>query len=127
MVSLISKITDLSLMATDMNPVYLDRARAAVYPRSSMREVPEATRSDYFETSAGGEYALRSRIREGIEWQIHHLLSAPPGTAFDLIFLRNNLLTYFRSRIEIRHGGHGKTIRKQVRQKHLSDGSAEDR
>jgi len=94
-------IPDLSLLATDMNPVYLDRARAALYPRSSMREVPEAVRSDYFETTAGGEYALSAWIREGIVWQVHHLLSDPPGTAFDLIFLRNNLLTYYTDEVKI--------------------------
>ena len=96
-----TRIPDLRILATDMNPEYLDRARAAVYPRSSMREVPEAIRSACFEKVAGGKYALRSWIKEGIVWQVHHLLSDPPGTAFDLVFLRNNLLTYYTDDVKI--------------------------
>ncbi len=97
----ITRVPDLRILATDINPEYLDRARAAVYPRSSMREVPAAIRSACFETLHGGRYALRPRLREGIEWQVHHLLSNPPGTAFDLIFLRNNLLTYYTDEVKI--------------------------
>ena len=89
------------ILATDMNPAYLDRAKTAVYPRSSMREVSEEIRSTYFEAFAGGRYALRPGTKEGIEWHIHHLLSDPPGTAFDLIFLRNNLLTYYGNDVKI--------------------------
>ena len=85
--------SDLIILATDMNPACLDRAKAAVYPRSSMREVPEAIRSTYFVTLGGGRYALKSEIREGIVWRVHQLLSDPPHNAFDLIFLRNSLLT----------------------------------
>jgi chemotaxis methyl-accepting protein methylase len=96
-----SCISNLGILATDMNPAYLERAKAAVYPRTSMREVPEAIRSTYFEMLAGGKYALRSRMRDGIVWQVHDLLSDPPATAFDLIFLRNNLLTYYGDEIKI--------------------------
>ncbi len=96
-----SNISKLSILATDLNPAYLERAKAAVYPRSSMREVPEEIRSTYFEVFAGGKYVLRSRLKDGIVWQVHHLLSDPPAPAFDLIFLRNNLLTYYRDEIKI--------------------------
>jgi len=95
------RIPDLSILATDMNPEYLDRARAAVYSRSSMREIPEAIRSTYFERLVDGKYALKSSIKEGIVWLTHNLLSDPPGVGFDLIFLRNNLLTYYADRIKI--------------------------
>jgi len=94
-------IPDLSILATDLSSRYLDRAKAAIYSRSSMREVPEAIRSTYFETLAGGKYVLRSWMRDGIVWQVHHLLSDPPGVTFDLIFLRNNLLTYYTDEVKI--------------------------
>ena len=96
-----ASIPDLSILATDLSSRYLDRAKAAIYPRSSMREVPETIRSTYFETLAGGKYALKSWMREGIVWQVHHLLSDPPGVTFDLIFLRNNLLTYYTDEVKI--------------------------
>ena len=91
----------LSILATDLCPEYLERARAAVYPQSSMKEIPETIRSDFFEGRAEGNYALKPWIREGVEWRVHDLLSDPPGTGFDLTFLRNNLLTYYKDEVKI--------------------------
>jgi len=88
-------ISDIYILATDMNPEYIERAKTAVFPRSSMKEVPKMIRSTYFETFARGKYALKSWMRNRIVWQVQDLLSDPPGTAFDLILLRNNLLTYY--------------------------------
>lgn len=94
-------IPDLRILATDMNPAYIERAKTALYRTSSMREVPEAIRASCFENLSGGRYALRSRLKQGIEWRVHHLLTDPPGTSFDLIFLRNNLLTYYSDKLMI--------------------------
>jgi chemotaxis methyl-accepting protein methylase len=66
-----------------------------------MREVPKVIRSTYFEKIARGRYALKSWMKDGIVWQIHNLLSNPPGIAFDLIFLRNSLLTYYVDEFKI--------------------------
>lgn len=94
-------IPDICILATDISPSYLDRAKTAVYPRSSLREVPEKIRSTCFEIFSRGSYALISGMKDGIVWQIHHLLSEPPCIAFDLIFLRNNLLTYYGDEVKI--------------------------
>ena len=92
-------VPGLNLLASDMNPAYLDRAKAGVYSRSSMREVPDEIMSVYFNQTVNGKYVLKSRAKMGIEWQVHHLLSDPPEIAFDLIFLRNNLLTYYADEV----------------------------
>jgi len=97
----VNNISEIYILATDMNPEYLDRARIAVYPHSSMREVSRVIQSAYFEEFVRGRYALRSGIRDGIVWQTHNLLSDPPGVEFDLIFLRNNLLTYYVDELKI--------------------------
>jgi chemotaxis protein methyltransferase CheR len=91
----------LRLLATDLCPKYLERAKAAVYSESSMKEVPDTIRSAYFEMIAEDKYAVAPRIKDGILWQVHDLLSDPPGTAFDLILLRNNLLTYYKNEVRI--------------------------
>jgi chemotaxis protein methyltransferase CheR len=96
-----ARLPDLRILATDLCSEYLQRAKAAVYPPGSMREVPEATRSACFEKREGGMYALKPRIKGGIEWRVHDLLSDPPGTSFDLVFLRNTLLTYYKDEIKI--------------------------
>jgi len=91
----------LSMLATDLCPEYLERAKEAVYPPSSVREVPEQLRSALFEKSAKGKYSLKSRITQEIAWRVHDFLSDPPGTAFDLVFLRNNLLTYYEDELKL--------------------------
>ncbi len=87
----------LEMTATDLNPLHLERAQAAVYPPSSLREVPEAVRSTCFEAMPGGRrFRVRPDLREGIAWLRHDFLTAPPATGFHLVLARNNLLTYYR-------------------------------
>lgn len=91
----------LEMLATDMNPVYLDKARVGLYSKSSLREVPEEIRSIYFEDRKGGrQYVVIPSLKRGILWKINDLLSDPPGTDFHLIFLRNNLLTYYKDELK---------------------------
>jgi chemotaxis protein methyltransferase CheR len=57
----------LAITATDMHPDYIEKARAGIYTRSSLKEVPLEIREHYFNICKSG-----------------------------LIFLRNNLLTYYK-------------------------------
>lgn len=68
-------LPELEILASDMNPVYLNRAQNGVYTKSSLREVPEAIRDEYFECMRKGRsYAVTERIKEGIVWEEHNLL-----------------------------------------------------
>ena len=96
----LSLLPELQITGTDLNPNYLERARAGLYPLSSLKEVPKGLRSVYFHKAAEGEhYAVKAEIRGGITWKPHCLLSDPPGSKFHLIFLRNNLLTYYKDEL----------------------------
>ena len=91
----------LEIIATDMNPTYLDRARAGIYSSSSLKEVTEEFQLKYFQQKRGKNlYMIRPVLGEGVSWKIHHLLSDPPGSGFDIIFLRNNVLTYYNNRLK---------------------------
>ena len=80
-------LPELEIWATDMNPVYLNKARTGIYPRSSLKEVPEAFRALYFEPGAKEQtYAVAERLKKGIMWHDHNLLIGPPGTNFQLVF-----------------------------------------
>jgi chemotaxis protein methyltransferase CheR len=79
----IPHLQELEITATDLNPVYLERARAGVYPSSSLKEVPEQIRSAYFRAQGKGLYALTPSLQKGIIWQTQHLLSDPPGALID--------------------------------------------
>lgn len=83
-------------LATDINVVYLEKARKGLYPRSSLKEVPGDMVTRYFHSpDRGRHYAVSSELKQGIAWQEHDLLSEPPDSDFHMVFLRNNLLTYY--------------------------------
>ncbi|UCG80276.1 MAG: hypothetical protein JSV60_09970 [Desulfobacterales bacterium] len=91
----------LEIWATDMNPVYLTKARAGVYPRSSLKELPEALRAHYFSPGAKEKhYMVTEPLKQGIVWLNHNLLFDRPRTKFQLVFLRNSLLTYYENRLK---------------------------
>jgi chemotaxis methyl-accepting protein methylase len=92
---------DLHMLATDVNPNYLARGKSGLYPRSSLKEVPEALRSRYFlEQKTKERFAVKPSLKKGIDWKVQHLLSCLPEGTFHLIFLRNNLLTYYTENLK---------------------------
>ena len=92
-------VPDLEVLATDINPVYLDRAQSGIYPPSSLKEVTREIQSRYFKQKNSKKlYGVRASLKKGITWKNHHLLSDPPGLDFDIISLRNNVLTYYKER-----------------------------
>lgn len=78
------------VLATDVDPRLLERARAACYPASSLRDLPAALLARAFEDGC-----LRPAYREPVEFLRHDLRAdAPPGP-FDLVLCRNVAFTYF--------------------------------
>jgi chemotaxis methyl-accepting protein methylase len=95
------RLPDLELWATDMNPIYLDKARAGIYPASSLKELPTENRSEYFRPVKGNYFAVTDSLKEGILWKVHNFLSDdPPQMDFQIIFLRNDLLTYYKDEVK---------------------------
>lgn len=85
----------LVILATDLSPSCLERARAGIYARSSLKELPEALVERYFHAATPeGPYTIKEGLRSGIQWQIHDLRGTPPRGPFHLIFMRNHVLTY---------------------------------
>lgn len=81
-----------------MHPGYIQKAQTGVFNKSSLKEIPERMRDDYFDREKGSNrYDLKPIFKENIVWRIQNLISDPPGTGYHIIFLRNNLLTYYRS------------------------------
>ena len=89
---------DLHLLASDMGADCLQRARAGIYGRGSLRGVPEALRLRYFDGRKGErQFVLRQHLLPPVRWQVHDLLGEPPDDIpRHLFLLRNNLLTYYR-------------------------------
>lgn len=90
----------LDLLATDVNPAYLERAIEGVYPAKALARVPEEARARFFRPAGKGCVRVAEELRQGIRWQVHDLAThPPPAHEVHIIFLRNNLLTYYRKEI----------------------------
>ncbi len=89
------------ITATDMNPVYIQKAHIGVYPASSLREVPETWQNQYFNKKGRKkQFAVQEHLKENILWDVRSLESSPPISHFNIIFLRNNLLTYYTPHVQ---------------------------
>ena len=90
----------LEIWATDVNPDYLARAIEGIYPARVLARVPAEARARFFRPAGRASIRVADELREGIRWQVHDLTAdAPPARDFHIIFLRNNLLTYYRDDI----------------------------
>jgi len=85
---------DLRIVATDVDPHLLERARQATYPPGALKELPEEWLAVAFER-ADGELHLRAEYRDPVELLQQDIrLEMPPGP-FDLLLCRNLVFTYF--------------------------------
>jgi chemotaxis methyl-accepting protein methylase len=88
---------DLGITATDIHPDYIEKARAGIYTKSSLKEVPRDIRKHYFNIrKSGHHFEVKAFLKKGIDWKVQDIFAVPPGSAFDIILLRNNLLTYYK-------------------------------
>lgn len=90
----------LELWATDVNPAYLARAIEGIYPAGALDRIPEEERMRFFLPAGKRSFRVVDGMRQGIRCQAHDVAAdPPPARVFHVVFLRNNLLTYYRKEI----------------------------
>jgi chemotaxis protein methyltransferase CheR len=96
------RLPRLQLWATDVNPDYLNKAMEGVYGKSSLKGIPEEIKNAYFSPSEDKSlYFITDHLKSDITWETYNLVQQPPPEEkFQIIFLRNNLLTYYRQEIK---------------------------
>jgi chemotaxis methyl-accepting protein methylase len=93
-------VPSLEIRATDVNPDYLERAIEGVYPAGALARVPAEARARFFRPAGRASFRVADELRAGIRWQLHDLTAdPPPAQDFQIVFLRNNLLTYYRDEV----------------------------
>jgi chemotaxis protein methyltransferase CheR len=88
-----------SLLGTDINAGFVERAQAGIYGAWSVRELPPHLRANLQET-ADGLWRVPPRLKAAVSFRRHNLLDAPPPAprgAWNVILCRN-VLIYFRAR-----------------------------
>lgn len=87
------------ILATDADPQILQRAEAASYPPSSIRELPEDLKKKGF-TFQKNRYNLKPAFRSNIVFKKQDFSENLPSGSFHLIFCRNLAFTYFDEEIQ---------------------------
>jgi chemotaxis protein methyltransferase CheR len=91
---------NISILATDINPLFLQRATEGVYREWSFRGTPYWLKENYFKVNAEGNYEIHPQIKKMVKFQSINLVedSYPSlfndTNAMDIIFCRN-VLMYF--------------------------------
>jgi len=91
---------DITIMATDINPNFLEKAKKGVYSKWSFRNNPDWLQQNYFEKVGINEFQIIPEIQRMVQFSTLNLAedSFPSERnntqAFDIIFCRN-VLIYF--------------------------------
>lgn len=89
----------LHVLATDSDPLLLSRAREAVYPASSLKDLPHRLAAAAFE-SCGEKFALHGRFRKDVHFEERDVRESMPAGPFDVILCRNLVFTYFETDLQ---------------------------
>ncbi|MDT8388107.1 MAG: CheR family methyltransferase [Thiogranum sp.] len=90
----------LQILATDVDPAVIGRARTGVYPHSSTRDLPAPWRVQAFDIAAG-RLMLRPELRRPVHFCCHDIRARPPRLRFDLILCRNLVFTYYEHDLQL--------------------------
>ena len=86
-------LSNIKIIATDIDKQVLDKARMGLYNAKSISSVPEDFKKKYF-TQVGGSYQISDEIKKCVEFKEHNLLKDPYPTGCHLIVCRN-VVIYF--------------------------------
>ena len=86
-------LSNIKIIATDIDKQVLDKARMGLYNAKSISSVPEDFKRKYF-TQVGGSYQISDEIKKCVEFKEHNLLKDPYPTGCHLIVCRN-VVIYF--------------------------------
>ncbi len=97
---------NITILATDINPDALQRAKKGIFSEWSFRDIPSRIKSQYFDSLGNGHYAIRSPFKEMITFSYLNLsedtypLLSNNTNAMDLIFCRNVLMYFAPERVQ---------------------------
>jgi chemotaxis protein methyltransferase CheR len=94
-------VLPLRIVATDVEPVMLDRARCGCYTAGSLKDLPRQWLDSEF-VRRGAFFCVREELREGIEFRLEDIREAQPAGPFHLILCRYLAFTYFAPDLQLR-------------------------
>lgn len=86
-------LSQVQILATDIDDNVIERAKIGMYPERSLNEVPLEMKKKFF-TQDGSFFKISDDIKKTVTFKKQNLLADPFGGPFDLIVCRN-VLIYF--------------------------------
>lgn len=83
------------VLASDLDPVVLARAKEGLYPAAALAHVPEALRRMWFKAEGEG-YRVGEELRKAVAFRVLDLFSSPPPSSIDLLLCRNVMIYFSR-------------------------------
>lgn len=87
------------VVATDIDPEAIQRARRACYRASSVKQLPPEWRAQAFET-IDDELCLKDEYRASVMFRVQDIRERAPEGTFHLILCRNLVFTYFDENLQ---------------------------
>jgi chemotaxis protein methyltransferase CheR len=89
----------LDIVATEYKGHLIERAQQAVYPYSSIKELPRTFLERAFHKT-NGDYQLEQTFKSPVRFVQQDIREELPGARFDIILCRNLVFTYFETSIQ---------------------------
>lgn len=86
-------LSQVNILATDLDENVLQKAKLGLYPERSLAEVPKPVQVKYFDQE-GQFYKVKDEIKRTVNFKKHNLLKDHYESNFDLIVCRN-VMIYF--------------------------------
>ncbi|MFC4768924.1 CheR family methyltransferase [Effusibacillus consociatus] len=87
-------MSEIEVLATDIDQNAIDRAKQGVYHARSLEAVPKDLRQKHFTSTGTGMYQISNEIKRCVKFKKQNLLQDPFEKEFDLIACRN-VIIYF--------------------------------
>ena len=86
-------MSQVQILATDLDENVIQKAKLGLYPERSLAEVPKDIQAKYFEKE-GSFYKVKDEVKRTVTFKKHNLLKDTYESNFDLIVCRN-VMIYF--------------------------------
>jgi chemotaxis protein methyltransferase CheR len=91
----------IEIVATDVDPQSLDRARRGIYSPARLRLASHSVLQRFFTPVDGGNLRISEKVKRFVRFQPHDLSTFPPWLPFDVISCRN-VMIYFSESLQQR-------------------------
>lgn len=86
-------LSEIAILATDLDVGVIERAKVGLYPERALKEVPQAIKTKHF-VNEGSFFQVTDAVKKTVTFKQQNLLEDRYDTGFDLIVCRN-VMIYF--------------------------------